>query len=344
MNKMQKILGLAICLVLLLCACSPADNNAQVQTFTDDLGRQVSLPATIDSVAPSGNPSQILLYTLAPQKMAGWARLPADSQAKYIPEQYLALPEFGAFYGKSGNFNSEALVAASPDLVVDFGERKEGIAEDLDRLQEKIGIPVIFIEGDIDKMGNAYRKLGTLLGVETRAELLASYCENAIEDVSARATSVSAVKSVYYGEGERGLEAISSGNVHGRVIEMIGAVNVATSELNGGTGANIIDGEQLLTWQPDILIFNPPLAYDYAKENTLFTSLNKPMYQVPEAMYNWMGRPPSINQLLGLYWLGNVVYPDIYDIDIDEKAKEFYTLFFDYEISDEELATLLKNN
>ncbi len=66
------------------------------------------------------------------------------------------------------------------------------------------------------------------------------------------------------------------------------------------------------------------------------------MHLVPNAFFNWMGRPPSINQLMGVYWLGNLVYPDIYDADVRAKAKQFYELFFDYQISDDELDTLLE--
>ncbi len=341
---MKRIIVLILMLTLIISGCSTSPKNANdTQSFTDDLGRTVELPSQIDKVAPSGNPSQILLFTLAPNKMVGWARKPSKDQAKYIGEKYMTLPEFGAFYGKKGNLNMEALITAKPQVVIDFGEKKDGIKEDLDRLQEKIGIPVIFVEGDITAMGNAYRKIGKLLELTERGEKLAQYCESIIDDINEKSQQVTQKKTIYYGEGDQGLEAFAAGNIHSRVIEMIGAVNVANIKMTKGKGGNLIDVEQLINWQPDIMIFNGN-AYQYAKDDELFNSLNAPIYEVPNALYNWMGRPPSINQLLGLYWLGNLVYPDIYNVDINDVTKTFYSTMFNYDLTDQEINDLLINS
>jgi iron complex transport system substrate-binding protein len=46
--------------------------------------------------------------------------------------------------------------------------------------------------------------------------------------------------------------------------------------------------------------------------------------------YNWMSNPPSINMLLGVWWLGNLIYPEIYDYDMAEKTQEIYKLLWGY--------------
>lgn len=45
--------------------------------------------------------------------------------------------------------------------------------------------------------------------------------------------------------------------------------------------------------------------------------------------------------MLGIYWLGNLLYPELYDYDMVEKAQEFYRLFWHYELSAEEAEQLL---
>ena len=35
--------------------------------------------------------------------------------------------------------------------------------------------------------------------------------------------------------------------------------------------------------------------------------------------YNWLSNPPSLNMLLGIWWLGNLLYPQYYDYDMAEK-------------------------
>ncbi len=339
---MKKTLALYLIVSLLLLSGCQAGEQSKTIQYSDDLGRTVTLPSQIERVAPSGNPAQILLFSLAADKMVGWANRPRSYQAKYIAEKYQNLPEFGAFYGKRGNLNLEELMAADVQLVVDFGERKNGIVEQLDQLQAKIGKPIIFIEGDIDTMAAAYRKLGALLDCSERAEQLAGFCEQTIAYANDRRARVDAPLNVYLGDGDDGYEAIAADNIHGRVIQMIGANNVAQIEQTSGKGGNLISAEQLLNWQPDVILFNRPQALESAQNDATFQSLNAPLYQVPDALYNWMGRPPSINQLMGIYWLGNLLYPDVYDADVRQKASQFYALFFNYQISQEELDALLQ--
>ncbi len=339
---MKRLLLILITMTLLLLAGCQATQEASTISFSDDLGRQVTLPTNIERVAPSGNPAQILLYSLAPDKMVGWANKPREYQMHYIAEKYRELPEFGAFYGKRGNLNLEALLAADAQLVVDFGEKKKDIVEQLDQLQAKIGVPIIFIEGDVDSMGDAYRRLGEVLNCAERAEQLAVFCEQTMAYAEDKRSQVKMPVKVYLGDGDRGYEAISASNIHGRVIDLVGAVNVADIETSGGKGGNLISAEQLLNWQPDVVLFNRQQAYQSAQSDELFQSLGTTNYLVPNALYNWMGRPPSINQLMGVYWLGNLLYPELYDVDVKQKAKQFYALFFNYEISDQELADLLE--
>jgi len=47
-----------------------------------------------------------------------------------------------------------------------------------------------------------------------------------------------------------------------------------------------------------------------------------------------MGGPPSIQRLLSMIWLGNLMYPDVFDYGIDDRVREFYSLFFKYDLTD----------
>ena len=55
--------------------------------------------------------------------------------------------------------------------------------------------------------------------------------------------------------------------------------------------------------------------------------------------------PPSVNMVLGVCWLGQLAYPDIYnDYDMVEVAQEYYKLFWNYDMSDEEAKEMLANS
>jgi iron complex transport system substrate-binding protein len=42
-----------------------------------------------------------------------------------------------------------------------------------------------------------------------------------------------------------------------------------------------------------------------------------------------------------MIWLGNLMYPDVFDYTIDDRVKEFYSLFFRYDLTDAELDNLM---
>ena len=67
-------------------------------------------------------------------------------------------------------------------------------------------------------------------------------------------------------------------------------------------------------------------------------------YEIPGMPYNWLSNPPSINMLLGVWWLGDLLYPQYYDYDMTEQAQEGFRLLWGYELSDEEAAGMLANS
>lgn len=57
-----------------------------------------------------------------------------------------------------------------------------------------------------------------------------------------------------------------------------------------------------------------------------------------------MSRPPAPNRIVGINWMGDVLYPEYFDNDIVAETKEFYDLFYRYELCDEEVEELLGNS
>lgn len=313
--------------------------------FTDSLGREVEIPAEITRIAPSGNLAQMILYSLAPDLMVGWSTDPGEDMTSYFPDEYKNLPIFGTFYGKKATLNKEALIAADPQIIIDMGEIKGNMAEDLDSLQEQLGIPVIFIKAELADSGEAYRVLGSLLGAEDRAEELAAYCDETISEAQEKAASIAEEDrvSVYYGGGADGLSANPADSSHGEVINLVGGKNVVETDFD--SGANQANMEQLMLWNPDVILFTEEGAYDTVVQDETWKSLpavaNGNVYEVPSIPYNWIDRPPAVNRILGVKWLGNLLYPDVFDYDMTAEAQEFYKLFYRYDLPEDEAAELM---
>lgn len=182
MNRIR-LFALLLCLCLLAgCAAQtlPAQEPAATVSFVDSCGRTVEVPEKIDRVAVSGLTAQMILVTLAPERLVGVARRPDEAQLAYLPAELAQLPELGQLYGAKGNLNPESLIACAPQIILDLGDRKANHAADMQSLQEQAGIPTVFIEASGDTLPQAYRTLGALLGVADAAETLARYIEDTL--------------------------------------------------------------------------------------------------------------------------------------------------------------------
>ena len=60
--------------------------------------------------------------------------------------------------------------------------------------------------------------------------------------------------------------------------------------------------------------------------------------------YNWMGFPPSVQRLLGMMWMSELLYPDTVDFDLYEKVSEYYQLFYHCDLTKEQYTELVKNS
>ncbi len=353
MRKRILLILMALCFVGSVFAQGQKENSyisEQVETkvFVDSLGREVTVPKNIERVAPSGNLSQQIIYSIVPDKMVGWGTRPTQEMQKYYKKEVVDRPVYGAFYGKKANLNMEALLVTDPQVVIDIGEikgSKEEMIKDLDDLQEKLNIPVVFIESYLEGSAKTYRDLGDLLGEEEKGEERALYCENTLSEIKAMSQNISddEVVSIYYGTEPNGLTSFAKGSFHTQIFPLIKVNNIVE-----GQGSSIkVSPEQLLIWDPDYMIFSNQGGFDafYSEESPFFelqAMVNNHTYLVPEGPFNWIDRPAAMNRILGIKWLANLIYPDKYDIDVKAEAKVFYRLFYNYELSDSELDELLE--
>lgn len=319
-------------------------------TVIDSSGRTVTLPEKLERLVPAGNPAQMVIYSMTPERLIGWSGMPSENELSYMDEVFASLPEFGTFYGKKANMNLEEIIKAEPDLIIDVGEVKDGIAEDMDGIQEQTGIPVIFLEAEINSLPEMYRTLGKLLDKEEESNKKADYIKTTIEDAKEKSASIKDEDKVrvYYGTGENGLGTNSAGTIHADVLDLIGAENVFENNGQKRSSWEEVSMEQVIEWNPEVILLTDGSIYDTILTDPLWESIEAvkegKVYETPAGPYNWMGRPPTINRVLGIKWSGNLIYPEIYDYDMIEETKEFYKLFYHYDLTDEEAKELMSKS
>ena len=371
MKKHRQLLALFICLVMsvsLLTGYSETkaateeptqsaeqdatQETAETREITDMAGRKVTVPTAenIESVFSEGPVAAIFLYMVAPDKLLGWNYELNDVEKSIILDKYQDLPNFGM--GDAVNY--EAVIAANPTIAINSGKINDAMVSDCDALSESLGIPVVAVDNELNNSVEAFRFMGELLGVEDHAEELAQYAEQVFTDINALSDIPEEKKvSVYFGNGEDSLETAPRGSQHAQILDAINAVNVADLELGDGSRVQI-SAEQLLAWDPDVIVVNGEPKADKSGSSAAEDILSNPdyaslkavqdqkVYGTPNAPFSWVDRPAGPNRLIGMRWFSALIYPEYIKCDINEEIHKFFDLFYHVDLSDEQLENVLK--
>lgn len=371
MKKHRQLLALFICLVMsvsLLTGYSETkaateeptqsteqdatQETAETREITDMAGRKVTVPTAenIESVFSAGPVAAIFLYMVAPDKLLGWNYELNDVEKSIILDKYQDLSNFGM--GDAVNY--EAVIAANPTIAINSGKINDAMVSDCDALSESLGIPVVAVDNELNNSAEAFRFMGELLGVEDHAEELAQYAEQVFTDINALSDIPEEKKvSVYFGNGEDSLETAPRGSQHAQILDVINAVNVADLELGDGSRVQI-SAEQLLAWDPDVIVVNGEPKADKSGSSAAEDILSNPdyaslkavqdqkVYGTPNAPFSWVDRPAGPNRLIGMRWFSALIYPEYIKCDINEEIHKFFDLFYHVDLSDEQLENVLK--
>ncbi|OOM79530.1 ABC transporter substrate-binding protein [Clostridium sp. BL-8] len=325
-------------------------DNSKVSTreVTDMSGRKVTIPAKVNKVVSLSNNTTVDLYTLAPDKVIGLSFALKPEAKKYINETFFNLPVIGTTSDKKLDY--ESIIKLKPDLIVCSDEDSVYAADDL---QKQVNIPVVKVSVDIDSTDKVYEFLGECLGEQDRAKELADYSRKTLDNIKSLVKNIPEDKKikVYYAEGTSWLQTDISGNVHTEVLDLIGGKNVADiSETKVGSMADV-SMEQVLSWNPDVILEGATAAkgdfyskvYSDSNWSNINAVKNKKIYKIPSLPFNLFDRPPSAVRIFGAQWLANLLYPEYVNLDISKEMKNFYKIFYNYNLNDDEVQDLLKN-
>ena len=365
MKKSKKLKHIIISLLSIfiitfsLYGCNNSDNNKentqteqQNKTITDMAGRKVEIKnEKIEKIYCTDPVSAITIYTINPELLLGWNYSFNDYEKEYILEEYQNLTA----YGMGDKVNIEAIINDNPDIVIHMGNINEKFIESANKLSNQLNIPVIAVDGSLLKTPESYRFIGEIIGEEERTNLLASYCENTINDIIKTSENIETKHTIYYGNGADSLETAPFGSSASEVFDILSAENVVKIENddNSTTQRIQITAEQLLTWNPEFIFVNgePKENISGSKSveeimtNANYQNLqavqNSNVYNIPKAPFAWIDRPKGVNRIIGIKWAGSIIYPEIYGEFSNDMIKDFYKTFYHINITDEQIEKLL---
>jgi iron complex transport system substrate-binding protein len=334
-NRRTLIAGLSAALAVPL--------RAHAASVTDGARRSVAIPARVERVFPAGPPAAIMLYTIAPELLLGWPRANRPEEREFLLPDIGNRPEVGRVTGRGNTANLEVVLALKPDLILDIGSVTATYVSLADRVQEQTGIPYALLDGRFDGIAAAYRVIGELIGRRDEAHALARYTEETIETISSRIAAIPRDHRprVYYARGPRGLETGLGGSINVETIELL-AQNVA-----GGTrgGLSNVSIEQVLLWNPEVIVtidqdFAASVYSDRAWAPITAVRESR-VYLSPKLPFGWVDFPPSVNRLIGLWWLAKILYPDRFPEDLRALSRDFYRRFYHVTPSEAQIERVL---
>ncbi len=354
---MSRKCALFVLLAALLCSggCHHApssENNAEERVVIDMMGRRLRVPVHIHRVFGMSPMGTILVYTLDPSLLVGWNYQPVPGEKALLLEPYRDLPVLGGWFGKDSTGNLEKIMQAHPDVLISMGDPL-GTAQ-AERVQAQTHIPVFVIKGGLESFTAAYEKAGELLGNAPRAALLAAECRKTLDEITQKVASIPRDKRrrYYYAEGPKGQETEPAGSSHAESMNFAGGMNVAAGvEEQKGYGHSPVSMEQVLRWNPEVVI----TGYDHSSSpGEFYTKIwsdprwknvaavrNHSVYETPQYPFCWIDRPPSVNRIIGIKWLANMFYPELFHYDMRNETRHFYETFYHIKLTDGQLDELL---
>ncbi|MFV7789330.1 ABC transporter substrate-binding protein [Aliarcobacter lanthieri] len=310
-------------------------------TYKDMFEQSIEIKK-VDKIYASSPIILYSLYAVDKSKIAGLNFPFNEIEARYIDESIKNLPIIGGWFGKGNTPNNEMILKINPDVIllseISKGQNEKKVRDSLGN----INIPFFYIKSSsLEDIINSFSYLGKLTSNEKRAKELEDYANKVLDEAKEISTKVIKKPKIYYAQGNNGLETECDSSIRSELITFAGGENVHKCQNLNPYGKQAINFEKVLSYNPEvILVYEKEFykkIYNDPKWQFIDAVKNKRVYFLPKGPFSWFDRPPSFMKILGLKWLLHILHNDIYQIDINKDAKEFYSLFLGLDLSDIEL-------
>ena len=357
--------ALALAALLTLTACSaggpatssgsgsvPAASQSGATHVVDDELGQITVPAESKRIATTAP-----AYTTAVLLLGGADKLVAleDNYGKneWIKGKYPQLANLPVVF--SGNeVNMEELTKQDPDLVIYASRYGEN---NLKQLQE-LDIATVSSPKGSDKQGNKIDQLrarqvylGEVIG-GVQLDKAKKYSEEYLairSEIEAKTASIPETERptvVQLSGAGDSLQANNGSAIGQELITLAGGVNAgagATGESKGPSGQTKIDPEQLLSWNPELLLVDSTKIRDSITSDPVLSGLkavqNNNIIVIPNGAMAWAYNGPE--EYLNMYFFAKAVHPELFkDVDMEARTKAFYKEYFGFDLTDDDIKHL----
>lgn len=348
MKRTKKLIAfilsaIMICAVLTGCGSggnqqSSADAQPAEHKVTDMAGREVVIPAEINTVGTFGAVGVINTFV----ELMGYG----DAICNNMPERFTKTDKWAFQYKlapgiaecpvfeSAEEVDIETVLSVNPDLCI-------VMSEDYLNVLEEQGLTTVLIQWNgVEDVKECVSLLGDIFGAEDIAEDYNAYFDEIVEKAEGLTAELSEdeKKTVLYGSV---LEYTQPHAIAEWWIEKAGGISVTNAD---GQSKKEYTAEDLLGWNPDVMFITSGkdkadmAAHDVIGQTSAVK--NDSVYAVPTVAHTWGNRTPE--QPLTVLWALNKLYPELYsEADLSDDISYFYSHFFNYEMSSEEIAKII---
>lgn len=318
-------------------------------TVTDQRGESITLsgPATRIVTLPMPAASVLIAVDQGADHLVGmhgasWTAIRDGIMGELFPPA-LEVPHDVADEAFAPNV--ESIATLEPDVVVQWGDIDDGLIAPL----TNAGLQVVGLTGRTQQDVAAWITLfATLLGKPERGEQINTRVEEKYRQAQELAESRQGPgpSILYFNRFLEDRKVAATKTSDDFYITLIGATNAATGD-DGveGTGMVAVDTEQVLAWDPDIILLGnfdaavPDDLYSDPVWSGLSAVRSKQVYKVPLGGYRW--DPPSHESPLMWTWVAQVAYPDSAPTDLRAEIAEHYDLLYGQTPSPDQIDAML---
>ena len=319
-------------------ALSAGRANAADRTVNDMAGRKVALPAKIGRVVTLGSLPVInsFVYSMGEGRtivngLADFARAHWKYQTVFAPN----IAGQPTMQQPNREPNVEAIMLARPDVVLTMHR------ESVEPLESR-GLAVIFLAWQQPEDVKACMTvLGEVFGKPDRAVRYQRYFDETLARVSA------ALKPVAAAARPRVLYFQPSTLTQPRLIAewwIPAAGGISVTDDGRAAESRTFSLEQLVAWDPDILIVTEPKDVALVNADRIFRQLkavkSSKVHVVPVGAHTWSNR--TAEQPLTVLWAAETFHPGrVAGMNLAAATKAFYRTFFDHDLGDAAVTEIL---
>ena len=344
MKKVYKYLLILLSILLILFSVSYGCDKAgktlhkinDSQDFpvviTDSLGRNVEIDDKPERITSGYYISTYMLLNLGLKNQIVGIESKADTRNfyKFFAPELIKLPDVGT----AKAVNIETIMSLKPDLVVLPYHQAEIIEK-----FELVNIPAILVEPEtLDNMLYVFDFLSKATGTTQRAATIIEWYKSSWAELESKTGNLQK-KSVYLCSNSDPLNTLTPKMFQADMIKAAGG-KLVTSDIEETYWAKI-SMEQLFVYKPEFVFISSgsnitpqKLLEDQNWKKLMGDEQN--IFNFSDTVDQWDN--PSLSSVLGAYFIASKLHPEVItEEDIIKKAKEYYNLVFNVDISKEQL-------